>query len=108
MPRCRTLPAERCWRTTPKKLAKDVVSQCQDLFKAINAMIPDIKLLGVKKIDMIKWPIIEAKVEVFRGNLEKIKLTLQLLMSVMIHASMFPRFVCLFVSGISLIDLTRL
>jgi hypothetical protein len=57
---------------------------------------------------MIKWPIIEAKVEVFRGNLEKIKLTLQLLMSVMIHASMFPRFVCLFVSGISLIDLTRL
>jgi hypothetical protein len=76
-----------------KKLAKDVVSQCQHIFHDINGLLPDIKLVGLRKMDMIKWPIIEAKVKLFRGNLEKIKLTLQLLKSVMIYASMFPEFV---------------
>jgi hypothetical protein len=76
-----------------KKLAKDVVSQCQKLFGDINALLPDIKLVDLNRMNMIKWPVIEAKVELFRGNLEKIKLTLQLLMSVMIYAAMFPRFV---------------
>jgi hypothetical protein len=74
-----------------KKLAADVI--LQHIFDDVNGLLPDIKLVGLKKTDMIKWPVIEAKVELFRGNLEKIKLTLQLLMSVMIYAAMFPRFV---------------
>jgi hypothetical protein len=82
-----------------KKLAKDVVSQCQKLFGDINALLPDIKLVDLNRMNMIKWPVIEAKVELFRGNLEKIKLTLQLLMSVMIYKSISSRFVCRFVSG---------
>ena len=86
-----------------KKLAKDVVSQCQDLFHEINALLPVVKLAHLKKTDMIRWPIVEAKVELFRGNLEKIKLTLQLLMSVMIYAAMFPRFVSPLISGRSIL-----
>ncbi|KAH0370744.1 hypothetical protein KCU65_g2289, partial [Aureobasidium melanogenum] len=70
-----------------EKLAKDVIKQCQDLFDAIKEMLPDLKPIGLKKMDMIKWPTIESKVELFRSNLEKIKLTLQLLMSVMIYAA---------------------
>jgi hypothetical protein len=81
-----------------KKLAKDVVSQCKDIFDEINALLPDIELVGLKKRDRIKWPIIEAKVDLFRGNLEKIKLTLQLFMSVMIYTTMSTEFVCRFVS----------
>lgn len=77
-----------------KKLAKDVVSQCQDLFHRINELLPEIKQIGLRKRDIINWPRIEEKVELFRSNLEKIKLTLQLLMSVMVYAAMFPRFVC--------------
>lgn len=82
-----------------RKLAKDVVSQCKDIFDGINALLPDIKIVGLKRMDKIKWPIIEAKVELFRGNLEKIKLTLQLLMSVITFAAMFKGFVCCSISS---------
>lgn len=81
-----------------KKLVEHVVSQCQVLFDGINELLPE-----MKKMDMIKWPIIEAKVELLRGTLEKTKLTLRLFMSVMILAAMLPRFVFRFVSGILLL-----
>ncbi|KAG9530215.1 hypothetical protein KCU93_g2785, partial [Aureobasidium melanogenum] len=68
-----------------EKVAKDVINQCQDLFDAIKEMLPDLKL-RTRKRDMMRWPTLESKVDLFRNNLEKIKLTLQLLMSVMIAA----------------------
>ena len=70
-----------------EKLAKDVIKQCQDLFDAIKETLPNLEPTGIKKMDMIKRPTIESKVELFRSNLEKIKLTLQRLMSVMINAA---------------------
>jgi hypothetical protein len=60
-----------------KKLAKDVVSQCKDIFDDINALLPDIKLVGLKRMDRIKWPIIEAKVELSTGPTERV--TIQIL-----------------------------
>jgi hypothetical protein len=74
-----------------KRLTKDVIKQCQDLCAAIKAMLPDLSPIGVKKMDMIKWPTIESKVELMRSNLGKIKITMQLLMSVMIYAAVFSR-----------------
>jgi hypothetical protein len=81
-----------------KKLVQDVVSQCKDIFDDINALLPDIKLVGIKRMHRVKWPIIEVKVELCRGNLEKIKLTLQLLMSVMIYKSISFKYVRCFVT----------
>jgi hypothetical protein len=95
--------SSRASLTEDAKLAKDVVTQCQNVFDGISKMLPDIDLIGLKKMDAIKWAIIEAKVELFRGDLERIKLTLQLLMSIMIYAAMLPWFVCPFVSDRSLI-----
>ncbi|KAG9523936.1 hypothetical protein KCV07_g2281, partial [Aureobasidium melanogenum] len=70
-----------------KRLTKDVIKQRQDLFAAIKAILLDLSPIGIKKMDMVKWPTIESKVELMRSNFEKIKITMQLLISVMIYAA---------------------
>ncbi|THY75992.1 hypothetical protein D6C94_03555 [Aureobasidium pullulans] len=75
-----------------EKLAKEAVVQCQEIFTKIQSTLPDIDPVGIRKRDFVTWPFIEPKLELLRGNLEKVKATLQLLMNVIIFAAMSKRF----------------
>ena len=74
-----------------EKLAKEAVVQCQEIFTKIQSTLPDIDPAGIRKRDFVTWPFIEPKLELLRGNLEKVKATLQLLMNVIIFAAMSKR-----------------
>ncbi|THY33692.1 hypothetical protein D6D00_00819 [Aureobasidium pullulans] len=74
-----------------EKLAKAAVVQCQKIFTKIQVTLPDIDPAGIRKRDFVTWPFIEPKLELLRGNLEKVKATLQLLMNVIIFAAMSKR-----------------
>ncbi|THX69442.1 hypothetical protein D6D05_09007 [Aureobasidium pullulans] len=74
-----------------EKLAKEPVVQCQEIFTKIQSTLPDIDPVGIRKRDFVTWPFIEPKLELLRGNLEKVKATLQLLMNVIIFAAMSKR-----------------
>ncbi|THZ54905.1 hypothetical protein D6C88_09479, partial [Aureobasidium pullulans] len=74
-----------------EKLAKEAVVQCQEIFTKIQSTLPDIDPVGIRKRDFVTWPFIEPKLELLRGNLEKVKATLQLLMNVIIFAAMSKR-----------------
>ncbi|THY81637.1 hypothetical protein D6C95_09035 [Aureobasidium pullulans] len=65
-----------------EKLAKEAVVQCQEIFTKIQVTLPDIDPAGIRKRDFVTWPFIEPKLELLRGNLEKVKATLQLLMNI--------------------------
>ncbi|THV93093.1 hypothetical protein D6D26_08303 [Aureobasidium pullulans] len=74
-----------------EKLAKEAVVQCQEIFTKIQSTLPDIDPAGISKRDFVTWPFIEPKLELLRGNLEKVKATLHLLMNVIIFAAMSKR-----------------
>ncbi|KAH0284798.1 hypothetical protein M436DRAFT_84841 [Aureobasidium namibiae CBS 147.97] len=72
--------------------AIDSKGRVQAISLEIELAVQVIKTLdcpSVKKRNMAMWPTIEKKVERSRDDLEKIKLTLQILMSVMMYAKMF-------------------
>jgi hypothetical protein len=77
-----------------ERLAREAIAQCQDIFTRIQATLPELGPDGPSMRNKITYPLIEPKLQLLRGNLEKIKTTLQLLMSVIVFAAMSRRLVC--------------
>lgn len=71
-----------------QKAVKDHIVQCEGIFAKIKSTLPQSDAKGIRTRDLLRWPLIEPKLELLRGNLEKIKTTLQLLMNVVIFAAM--------------------
>ncbi|THY25677.1 hypothetical protein D6D01_04988 [Aureobasidium pullulans] len=65
-----------------EKLAQDAIVRRQEIFTKIQSTLPDIDSAGIRKRDFVTWPFIEPKLELLRGNSEKVKATLQLLMNI--------------------------
>ncbi|CAD0110316.1 unnamed protein product [Aureobasidium uvarum] len=76
---------------TAERLIREAIIQCQDIFTKIQSTLPDLNATGLRKRDFVAWPFVEPKLELLRGNLEKVKTTLQLLMHVIILAAMSKR-----------------
>lgn len=78
-------------------IALDTVTECREIFEKILKILPDLEASGLRKRDVAKgmatWPFVESKLELLRGNLEKVKATLQLLMNVIIIAAMRQRYI---------------
>lgn len=72
---------------------KDVVKQCEMIFRSIYKALPRDKTEDLKKRDIIRWPFTEPKLKVLRGELDKFKVTLQLFMSVAIYTVMSRQYV---------------
>jgi len=78
-----------------KGIASDAISGCQKVFEDIHLLIlgtktPVSTALGGKDFETsfskrLKWPFVEPKLELLRSNLEKIKTTLQLLISLVTY-----------------------
>lgn len=75
------------------RLIQETIAQCRDTFAKIQSTLPKLSTTGPRKIDVITWPFVEPKLDLLRGNLEKLKTSLQLLMSVIILAAMSKRLV---------------
>lgn len=76
------------------RLAIETIAQCRDVFAKIQSTLSEYSATGPRRRDVITWPFIEPKLDILRGNLEKLKTSLQLLMSVIIFAAMSKRSVC--------------
>lgn len=74
-----------------QKLVKEHVVQCETIFSKIQKLLPQSDAKDIRTRDLIRWPLIEPKLELLRSNLEKVKTTLQLLMNVVIFAAMSKR-----------------
>ncbi|KAG9788733.1 aldolase, partial [Aureobasidium melanogenum] len=73
------------------RLIQDTIAQCREIFTKIQSTLPEYSATGRRKRDVITWPFIEPKLDLLRGNLEKLKTSLQLLMNVIILAAMSKR-----------------
>ncbi|KAG9546811.1 hypothetical protein KCU71_g16763, partial [Aureobasidium melanogenum] len=73
------------------RLIQETIAQCRDIFTKIQSTLPEYSATGPRKRDVIIWPFIEPKLDLLRGNLEKLKTSLQLLMNVIILAAMSKR-----------------
>lgn len=71
--------------------ARDAIAQCQNIFEKIQSTLPELSHAGIKTKVVIMWPFVEPKLQLLRGNLEKVKTTLQVLMNVIIFAAMSKR-----------------
>ncbi|THY41821.1 hypothetical protein D6C99_07690 [Aureobasidium pullulans] len=71
-----------------QKLVKEHVKQCETIFFGIQKILPRSDAKSIRTRDLIRWPLIEPKLELLRGNLEKVKTTLQILINVIILAAM--------------------
>ncbi|KAG9694434.1 hypothetical protein KCU95_g1973, partial [Aureobasidium melanogenum] len=75
-----------------ERLAQEAQNQCWDIFTKIRDKLPKYSANpGSRKRDIFTWPFKEPNLELLRGNLEKVKTTLQLLMNVIILAAMTKR-----------------
>ncbi|KAG9596828.1 hypothetical protein KCU98_g15376, partial [Aureobasidium melanogenum] len=73
------------------RLIQETIAQCRDIFTKIQSTLPEYSAAGPRKRHVIIWPFIEPKLDLLRGNLEKLKTSLQLLMNVIILAAMSKR-----------------
>ncbi|THY94661.1 hypothetical protein D6C93_05274 [Aureobasidium pullulans] len=71
-----------------QKLVKEHVKQCETIFFGIQKILPRSDAKSIRTRDLIRWPLVEPKLELLRGNLEKVKTTLQILINVIILAAM--------------------
>ncbi|KAG9674562.1 hypothetical protein KCU99_g6580, partial [Aureobasidium melanogenum] len=72
-----------------ERLAQEAQNQCWEIFTKIKDKLPKNSVYtGSRKRDIFTWPFKEPNLELLRGNLEKVKTTLQLLMNVIILAAM--------------------
>lgn len=96
----------QCMTEEAELLAGSTVQMCDDIFKQIDRLLqgsikkasssakPDSATsasevaVPVSLLQKLKWPFLEPKLDILRGNLEKVKTTLQLLMSVVTFAAM--------------------
>lgn len=75
-----------------ERLAQEAQNQCWDIFTKIRDKLPNYSAnTGSRKRDIFTWPFKKPNLELLRGNLEKVKTTLQLLMNVIILAAMTKR-----------------
>ncbi|CAD0083746.1 unnamed protein product [Aureobasidium vineae] len=74
-----------------ERLARDAITQCRELFTMIQSTLPGLGPDGPRMRNKITYPLIEPELELLRGNLEKVKTTLQLLMQVIMFAAMSKR-----------------
>lgn len=79
------------------RTAKDVVKECEAVFNDINLVMgkamDSASKRGVKKgrlalsaLEKLKWPFLQPKMEMLRGNLERLKSTLVLMLNVLTYA----------------------
>jgi hypothetical protein len=76
-----------------KTITKNAVERCKTVFDEIHMLITGKKLSNQSNVagtrvevnirKRLAWPFVEPKLELWRSNLEKIKTTLQLLMSLL-------------------------
>jgi hypothetical protein len=79
-----------------ERLAQEAQNQCWEIFTKIKDKLPKNSVsTGSRKKDIFTWPFKESSLELLRGNLEKVKTTLQLLMNVIILAAMKKRSISL-------------
>lgn len=79
-----------------ERLAQEARNQCWNIFTKIKDKLPkNTASTGPRKRDIFTWPFKEPSLELLRGNLEKVKTTLQLLMNVIILAAMTKRSISL-------------
>lgn len=74
-------------------IGRDAIKQCWKIFEGIKDTLPKVEATSLRKRDIARWPFMEPKLDLLRGELEKIKATLQLLMSVVTYAAMTRRLV---------------
>lgn len=79
------------------RTATDVVKECEGVFNDINLVMgkamDSASKRGIKKgklalsaLDKLKWPFLQPKMDMLRGNLERLKSTLVLMLSVLSYA----------------------
>lgn len=96
----------QCMSDGAETLAMEAIQMCEDIFRKIekllhgaggasgathsagNCSAPTRKEHTISFLQKLKWPLVEPKLNMLRGNLEKVKTTLQLLMSVVTYAVM--------------------
>lgn len=71
---------------------EDVLEGCREAFKEVDdslnkSMKPPSGKLGMSLTEKLKWPLKQDKLEVLRANLEKLKTTLLLMLSVFAYGS---------------------
>lgn len=69
-------------------VAEEVVHECSDLFKDVNAALEKGTGKGSGKLSLgrFKWPYLQPKMELLRSNLERLKISLILMRHVLIYA----------------------
>lgn len=79
------------------RTAKEVVKECEGVFNDINYVMgkamDSTSKRGIKKgklaltaIERLRWPFLQPKMEMLRGNLERLKSTLLLMLNVLSYA----------------------
>ena len=80
------------------KTASDVVAECEIVFTEIDAILAKTMeatmrrwpkkggRLTLSALDRLKWPFLQPKMELLRGNLERLKSTLVLMLNVLTYA----------------------
>lgn len=96
----------QCMSDGAGSLAMEAIQMCEDIFRKIEKLLhgaggkpgvtnstgnqsnPAQVEPAISFLQKLKWPLVEPKLDILRGNLEKVKTTLQLLMSVITFAVM--------------------
>ena len=80
------------------KTAEDVVTECKSVFMEIDGILAKTMeatskrwpkkggRLTLSALDRLKWPFLQPKMELLRGNLERLKSTLVLMLNVLTYA----------------------
>ncbi len=82
----------RLCSSTALKTAGQAVDDCREVFRSIEGELSkalrkgkDGKV-GVSKLQSLKWPFMEPKIRLLRGNLERLKTSLLLMLNVLSYA----------------------
>lgn len=87
----------RLYSGSALRTANEVVKECEGVFNDINSIMgkamDSASKRGTKKgklalsaIEKLKWPFLQPKMEMLRGNLERLKSTLVLMLNVLSYA----------------------
>lgn len=89
------LESERQHRTASKEAistAENLANECSNVFGDIQTLLekhfPKGKSKGSQRLNALKWPFIQPKIELYRANLEKHKTKLILMAQVLAYAKM--------------------
>ena len=73
------------------RVIDNTVHECSELFREINVALDKVMGKGHGKLSKLKWPFLQSKTEYLRGNLEKLKSSLMLMVHVLEHATKTKR-----------------